>query len=93
MSGLIVDEQYVYDMKSFIEAYGEVFDTTFEKYMKIMQDYNNRGVVKGATAEAINQYIITALELKGCVDDISEVYGQNFDKYIKDIDKADRYIY
>lgn len=93
MSNIVVDDEYVQSMKTYVETYGELFETYYERYIGIMKTFNETGVMEGAAADAIGKYVLAATALKGRINDLSKLYAQTLEDYLADIDVADSYLY
>ncbi len=93
MTGIIIDDDFVNEMESFMASQGERFENFLGEYMDILIKVSLEGVKGGKTRESLLRYVGLAQQLKGSVGGVSEMGMSILKKYMEDIDAADSFLY
>lgn len=93
MADIIIEDEYIQEMRDFSKLQGSRFETVLTEYIAVMYKLNAEGIVRGETADILKMFIETVMSLKGQVQELSELFQQLLDQYLADIDYADKELY
>lgn len=93
MADIIIEDEYIQEMRNFSKLQGSRFEAVLTEYIAIMHKLNAEGIVRGETADILKMFIETVMSFKGQVQELSELFRQLLDQYLTDIDYADKELY
>lgn len=94
---LVVEDDFIKNIGSYIKDQGEYLSEIIKKYIRIMKNVKDKGLIKGKTADALEEFIIQVESNANSKSATSEILGQQTARYcstfITEIDKADKGLY
>ena len=93
MVDIIVDDDFIKKVSTYVKNFGTDFDKCYSDYVKITEEYASNGANSGQLSDAISEYIEVAKLLKSKVTEITTAFSGNLDSFLVDFDDADSYLY
>lgn len=93
MSDVIVNDEYIENMKNFMNTQSQQFEDCITKYNLILTIARTNGAYEGEFAEALSQFANAASQLSGDLDSIAQIGTTLLDEYLRQVDEADKYLY
>ncbi|WEV67197.1 hypothetical protein OZX72_08150 [Bifidobacterium sp. ESL0769] len=92
-SNLVIDDEYVLGRGTAESSTGEDLEKSFDKFLKILDDIADRGIVCGSLHEATVAYRSVAGELKGQFESFGNQTNDVCKSLITSVDDADQKLY
>lgn len=89
---VVIDEEFIKRGKD-IEEICDSIDQSVDTYLRIMKKVRSLALKNGATAEAFSTYVSYAENLKGVLTRIAQHNKKATDDFVKEIDRADSYLF
>lgn len=94
---LVVDDKYIVKVGKFLENSYTKLNDTIVRYVEILQDVLDKGIVEGKTHDALEEFV-EQVRCSSSQDDTSAVsaaakYKTYCEQYIEHLDEADGDLY
>lgn len=90
---LKVDDDCCKAIGKYLKYEGGIIEVYIMKYISILEKIRGEAIMEGAAHDALESYIIYANDLRGEIGKILEGTKNDIEKFLKDIDKADEYLF
>ena len=90
---LIIDDDSIQIIGNYFRTQGTALDDVVSKYLDYLTSARRSAIKSGSTAEALDDFIELAQEIKGEIASLSEIAGQYTVNFLKRIDEEDRFLY
>ena len=91
---IIIDDNYVGEVKSNYLAAGESMESVINEYVCILKGLVEDNGITGKTAEKLQEFAeTTEFLLKGAMEELKGEIGYQMKSFIEEVDKADAEIY
>lgn len=93
MADLVIWDEYVEGVSKALEQETDYIETTLSTYLTLLKSIKEQAVMEGATAKALEEFILQVSKLKGKFSDagVNGVVGCK--AYIEAVDEADGDLY
>lgn len=88
-----VDDEKLKGAGTKIQTFGKNADDIFSRYIACMTKLGTEGFTEGETSDNIKAFIESIGTLKDQLTELTKNVASECDKYIKDLDKADDFVY
>ena len=90
---LIVSDEYINEMASYVDEQGEIFEQMMSDYRNILYLLAKSGFSSGKFHSELLAYVDVAKSLKGDISNISTCIKKKLLGFQEDIDERDKYVY
>lgn len=91
---VIIDDNYIGQIKTNYEKTGETMDEVMEAYVRILRQLIEEGGISGKTAEKLGSFAdLAETLLKEVMQNVTSPLAQQMEQYVEEIDEADKEIY
>ena len=90
---LIIDDDYCRDMGTTFQWQGEKLDELLKEYITIMENVSNQALLSGNVADAMKVYVSYVKKMDQQIGNISDSLKEDIDKFLKEIDSEDQYLF
>ena len=91
---VVIDDNYVGQMKTNYEKAGKILDEVMEAYVRILRQLIEEGGISGKTAEKLGSFAdLAETLLKEVMKNLMSQLTQQMEQYVEAIDEADKEIY
>lgn len=92
-SELKIDDDCCKAIGNYLKNEGKIIENKINKYIFILENIKNEAIMEGDAHNALDGYIEYAKKIKGEIGKILEGTKNDIEKFLKDIDKADEYLF
>lgn len=90
---LVVNEQEMKELLESLTNKSDRINNAFNDYLKALEKAKDSAFVSGETHEAICNFYTLAKELDNVFSDVVKLVNLNYNNFILEIDKKDKYLY